>query len=433
MKYIGSTKTSFNKRWSEHIRDLNKGKHHCAYFQRAWTKYGQLDFEFLILDILEKEDCIRYEQIYFDTIDHNLLYNALYIAGAPPKNCKKRMPDKDPVLAKKNRSFAQFERSRKMREGLIPGISDETRQKMSQSRIGRKHTEESKKRMTEAQTGRVQSDETKKKLSELAKSNQDRVDKLRTVQKSNIGREISKETREKIAKANFGKHHSDESKDKISKANTGKLKSEKAKEAMSIAQTKRCSNPEEIERRRKSSTGKVHTEEQRRKQSIARIGKTHSEESKRKMSEANTGKSKTDEHKAKLSLANTGHHHSDESKLKMSEFHKSRTKESYDYARHPLSEETKLKMSEAGKNKPPMSDMSKQKLSESKTISWANRKRTEVLLKAQNIITGEVITANTVQDLCESISCEKYSVWGRLSGRVSLLSPINKLWLMTRQ
>lgn len=49
--YIGSTITSFNKRWSYHIYRLNKNKHINIFLQRAWNKYGKDNFIFEIIEI----------------------------------------------------------------------------------------------------------------------------------------------------------------------------------------------------------------------------------------------------------------------------------------------------------------------------------------------------------------------------------------------
>lgn len=51
--YIGSS-IDVKKRWNRHKRDLFKGKHHSIILQRAWDKYGENNFEFIILEETEK-------------------------------------------------------------------------------------------------------------------------------------------------------------------------------------------------------------------------------------------------------------------------------------------------------------------------------------------------------------------------------------------
>lgn len=46
--YLGSSK-NINRRWSIHKSALKHNKHHCAYLQRSWNKYGRENFAFEIL------------------------------------------------------------------------------------------------------------------------------------------------------------------------------------------------------------------------------------------------------------------------------------------------------------------------------------------------------------------------------------------------
>lgn len=61
--YIGSS-NNIERRWSEHIRQLNKGEHHSIKLQRAWNKYGQNNFEFEILEECKIEELLNKEHDY---------------------------------------------------------------------------------------------------------------------------------------------------------------------------------------------------------------------------------------------------------------------------------------------------------------------------------------------------------------------------------
>ena len=50
--YIGKTGMNFGDRWDSHRSLLNNGKHDNPHLQKAWDKYGQDNFEFIII-----EDC----------------------------------------------------------------------------------------------------------------------------------------------------------------------------------------------------------------------------------------------------------------------------------------------------------------------------------------------------------------------------------------
>lgn len=78
--YVGSTSTSFNNRFSSHLRSLIQNKHHSKYLQNAWNKYGKNSFSFIILETCKKNDCIKKEQYYIDTLKPE--YNICKIAGS---------------------------------------------------------------------------------------------------------------------------------------------------------------------------------------------------------------------------------------------------------------------------------------------------------------------------------------------------------------
>lgn len=46
--YIGSS-VNIHERWNRHKYELNNGRHHSDYLQRAWNKYGPNNFELIIL------------------------------------------------------------------------------------------------------------------------------------------------------------------------------------------------------------------------------------------------------------------------------------------------------------------------------------------------------------------------------------------------
>lgn len=80
-EYIGSTSYSFIERWQRHIRDLKQNKHSNLYLQNAWNKYGELAFNFQILSILDKDQCLKEEQYWLDY--SNCDYNICFTAASP--------------------------------------------------------------------------------------------------------------------------------------------------------------------------------------------------------------------------------------------------------------------------------------------------------------------------------------------------------------
>lgn len=139
-KYVGSA-INFYKRKTLHLKQLRKQLHHSKYLQNAWDKYGEENFEFIILEkVDDKSLLITREQWWID--NSNSVYNVCKIAGS----------------------------------SLGVKRSDETRKKIGDAKRGFKHTLESRKKITENQTGEKHwgygkklSEETKAKKSESMK------------------------------------------------------------------------------------------------------------------------------------------------------------------------------------------------------------------------------------------------------------------------
>ena len=60
--YIGSTTTSFKRRFKEHLNALKRGNHPNSHMQRAFNLDGENSFIFEVIEIVEKENCILREQ-----------------------------------------------------------------------------------------------------------------------------------------------------------------------------------------------------------------------------------------------------------------------------------------------------------------------------------------------------------------------------------
>lgn len=80
--YIGSA-ISITDRWDHHRHTLRKCIHTNSYLQRAWIKYGNEAFEFIILELCQKEKLIEREQYWLDETkcwDKSIGYNILKLA-----------------------------------------------------------------------------------------------------------------------------------------------------------------------------------------------------------------------------------------------------------------------------------------------------------------------------------------------------------------
>ncbi len=74
--YVGSS-VDIHKRLKEHKADLTSNKHHCAYLQNAWNKYGEFEFEFKIGGVAEDCKTAReLEQAFLDCYFGDCLFNS---------------------------------------------------------------------------------------------------------------------------------------------------------------------------------------------------------------------------------------------------------------------------------------------------------------------------------------------------------------------
>jgi group I intron endonuclease len=84
-RYIGSSK-DIEKRWESHLRGLRSGKHHNYYLQKAYYRYGEDNFVFSILKIVDDEnDLYKVEEQFIKKFKFNKLFNAMRKPGAVPK------------------------------------------------------------------------------------------------------------------------------------------------------------------------------------------------------------------------------------------------------------------------------------------------------------------------------------------------------------
>lgn len=63
--YVGSTWKSFRERWTQHVSELNRNRHHCHHMQSAWNLYGKDVFTFEILEIVGEEEKLLDREAYY--------------------------------------------------------------------------------------------------------------------------------------------------------------------------------------------------------------------------------------------------------------------------------------------------------------------------------------------------------------------------------
>lgn len=178
--YVGSARTSFERRWSHHRRDLRNRRHHSVTLQRAWDKYGTDSFEFVVLEVTLPEHAVGVEQVMIDFYksanpEHG--YNMSPAAGSTRgMKGRKASPEtrvKQSAVAR-NRSEETIER---IRQAAL-NMSGEARARitagakaagsMTSQRMllaARKASPETCKKISMSLTGKTLSEETRAKIS----------------------------------------------------------------------------------------------------------------------------------------------------------------------------------------------------------------------------------------------------------------------------
>jgi group I intron endonuclease len=225
--YIGSTK-NFERRYYYHLNDLRNNRHFNIHLQRAFNIDGEDFFIYNLVEECDELNLVEKEEYYiekFNSCDEKFGYNI------NPKS------DRPPSWIGKNHS-------------------EETKSKISISQKGKFISDYIKKRASETHKGKKLSDENKIFLKNinsgeknamfgktpydvwLEKYGKEIADKKlenwkNNISKSNKGRFVSDETREKISKSNKGKTLSKDSIEKIRVSKIGIRASEKTKKLMS--------------------------------------------------------------------------------------------------------------------------------------------------------------------------------------------------------
>lgn len=221
--YYGSAK-EFKVRWKQHEGSLRTGRHSNNFLLADYNKCGSDAFVFEVLEVIDgtKEERLLKEEVYlkqhFDGGKqcYNLCDMAISRDGCLYRDPEEAFRNKSEAmkgrlstpegLAKFNETFAHKGRDILNTNHPLKGThcSDETKEKMSAAKIGKKKSEETRKRMSAAQK-KIQQDnprphgirpneETRKKMSIAQKKYYQENPKKRGVK-----RELSPEQREKLS------------------------------------------------------------------------------------------------------------------------------------------------------------------------------------------------------------------------------------------
>jgi group I intron endonuclease len=197
-------------RFRQHRKLLRGGRHHCKHLQAAWNKYGEVKFDFVVVEKVEGAQSLQEveEGYLLQHVGQEYCYNSGYGADAPWRNAP----------AHKTPNYGKV-----MSDSAKAVLSEATKRQWTEAdpRTGTTHSEETRAKISAKvqaalAAGRggkfIPSEETRRKMSEANKGNRGPKGHIR-----------SEEHRRNLSEANkgnqnwLGKTHSEESRQKMSK------------------------------------------------------------------------------------------------------------------------------------------------------------------------------------------------------------------------
>ena len=223
--YIGSS-SNIQIRWQRHLHDLKKGVHTGVKLLRAWRKYGNEAWDWIVLEIVENpHELISREQYWLDHFNsYKNGYNSLPFVGKSLLGTKQSAETiaKRVATRKANGGFSHSEETkikisntqrgksrgpmseaqRKLLSALKKGkMSDEERKKCGDRARGRKLSLKQREQLKVLHTGMPLSLETRAKMSESAKrlgpKDPNSIRKMLIVKRQTLKIKLSKKTCEK--------------------------------------------------------------------------------------------------------------------------------------------------------------------------------------------------------------------------------------------
>ena len=284
--YIGSA-THIILRWRHHRKVLRRGTHHSRHLQRAWNKYGELGFDFLVVEeVTDHTQLVNREQHWIDTqLTTSGLYNVCPVAGntlgrlhTDSAKAKMRATNSTPAAKAANRA-RQLGRTRSPETNTRHRATlntPECRERLRLAQLGRKATPEAIEKNRLGQLGRRHSEATKAKMRANGLNRRHSAETKLKISIKKKGKKLgprSPEHTRKLSMARIGTRLSEETKAKIGlKARLRGPISAETKAKISAYQKGRVKTPEHLA---KIEASKRVNREMRLHQLLAGVASNH--------------------------------------------------------------------------------------------------------------------------------------------------------------
>lgn len=282
--YIGLTK-GFKARRAQHLQKLRLNSHFNIYLQRAFNLYGEDSFQIELIEECDKSELDIKEKEYIKIYDS--LKNGFNLTTGG-EHCNLSEDVKSRISVK--------------HKGKI--VKEETREKLRNINLGKKHSQKTKDKLSELSRDRVLTPEQIGKIVKAVsyKRNQETKDKM---SESRLGYKIADSAKLKLRAFNLKRKRPDS----VIEIKNGKV----FIDGYEYIKGKRIPPEQEIflkeqarrkaegnEKRSKSLTGQKRTKEQKEKISKALKGLKRTPEQNRANSERQKGKKQSEEFRQKL-------------------------------------------------------------------------------------------------------------------------------------
>jgi group I intron endonuclease len=102
--YVGRSKDILGNRWNHHKKQLSRNCHDNDYLQRSWNKYGESNFEWIIVEEVPLNKLVETEQKYLDIakMEQDKCYNCNFLADGQTWEPESREKKRRSMLGEKN-------------------------------------------------------------------------------------------------------------------------------------------------------------------------------------------------------------------------------------------------------------------------------------------------------------------------------------------